>query len=95
MINDIQEDFIETLDKNEFHEVKQLGESIFYKATSEKRIIYLMGNTIVFDVNPEDTITIKKTDKYLTDLNTRLLIPIFAAVVDTIEKQKQLIKQRN
>jgi len=78
------------------YKIEDIGESIFKKAENEEEIIFLMGNNVIQKIYKEkiwNWYEAYKTEKTLKALNTRLMIPIIAAMVETVLNERKKEKK--
>nr|WAE43710.1 MAG: hypothetical protein [Microviridae sp.] len=85
--SNIQDALNERDNSNSEYKIAQIGDSIFRTAENKNRILFVMGDNIIE--------TIEKTEKYwywkklntkrtLNKMNTKLTIPIIAAMIEVV-----------
>nr|WAE43520.1 MAG: hypothetical protein [Microviridae sp.] len=78
------ESSFEPQDKQDFYKVEEIDGTIFKKAESDLRTVYLLGENIIADAQTEKER--KEIEKGLKTMNTRLLVPLVAAIIQLIQK---------
>lgn len=82
----------EQQDNNYFYKVEELKGTIFRKAISDNETLYLLGDSIIAKLETNQEKEVTKTESELKELNTRLLVPFIAAVVEKVTKHMELLK---
>lgn len=86
-----KQSYFEPKDEQDVFTVEDVGETIFKKALSDKKTTYLMGLNIIAEATThEEEIRIEQT---LNNLDTKVLIPIIAAIVTLINQERLKQKQ--
>nr|WAE43952.1 MAG: hypothetical protein [Microviridae sp.] len=77
------------------YKIQEIGESIFKTAENEKEVIFLMGNNIINRIEKEEYSKYekwaekRKIKRELNKLQTKLLIPIIAAMIETVLNERR------
>lgn len=89
------QDFVKGTDKqNSDYKIEEIGKTIFKRAENENEIIYLMGINSIAKIDKSDPgwwIDKIKTEYKLKSIDTKLMIPIIACMIDTMK----IVKEKN
>lgn len=89
------QDFVKETDKENLnYRITDIGNSIFKQAENANEIIFLMGINMIQKIEKTNNYykwysEVWKTRRTLKSLNTILLIPVIAALIETVNKQSK------
>ena len=81
-------------DSNYFYKVEELEGTMFRKAVSDNEILLLLGDSIIAKFETNQAKEVRKTESDLKKLNTSILVPFIAAVVEKVTKHIEELKQQ-
>lgn len=89
--HNIQDSLNESDNNGLNYKIEQIGKSIFKMAENDNEILFLLGNNIIKKIEKTDELwwfDDLNTRLALKKMNTKLLIPVIAALIETVIKEQ-------